>query len=676
MKKFDSDDILTLNQQKFSKNLHNLLLNNSNAVYTYNFASKKYSYFSSNIEILIGYTRDELNEIGFSSIVERTIKTNKDIHNLSDHSGNLIEEHYGKYLVKTKNGQLKWLEDISFAFKNGNSGNYDYSVGVLRDITEFNNLVYKLYDEKVYLDSVLELTEIIFVLLDKNDDISFVNSKGLEILGYEYKDLIGKSILSLIPGNKRKRDLFGPLQFFNEYKTFETSITTKYGEEKIISWQFKEEFDKNGTLEFKVCSGRDITFVKKQERINKEILGILEASNTNGKLNELYQYIHSSVSRLMPANNFYIALYDKDEDMITFPYLVDQFEDYAPPKKYGRGLTEYVLRKGKPILVNREKDIELIKKKEVELIGTPSAIWLGVPLKIQSNTIGVVAVQDYENEYTYTEKEKNILEVISYTISRAIERKRVEEEKNILIEQLSESNKSKDKLFSLVSHDLRSPFNSLLGFSKILTTEFDSLTHEEMKEYLNIIYETSKNLFSMTNNLLHYSRFQLGNVEYKPSCLDLNSLIEKNVKVLKINALRKKLNVTQDLAEGVKIYADEEMMSSAVQNLLSNAIKFTNKGGEIAISSKVVEDENGHQLVKLKIKDSGIGISNEILYKVFVEQLQSTPGTDKEFGTGLGLLLVNESVRKNNGTIEVESELGKGTAFIITMPVYQETYQL
>jgi PAS domain S-box-containing protein len=672
MKKFDSDDILSLKQYEFSKNLHNLLISNNKSVYKYDFSRKCYTYFSSNLVNLLGYTCDEMNAVGFTNIIEKVIMSGEGIHNISDKSCNLIEEHYNNYLVKTKNGLLKWIEDISFAFRNENNS-YDFSIGMLRDITEFNNLISKLYDEKVYMDSVLELTEIIFVLLNKDDDIIFINSKGLEILGYEYNDLIGKNILSIIPGNNRKIDLFGPARFFNESKSFETSIATRYGEEKVISWQFKEELGDNGSVEFKVCSGRDITFVKKQERINKEILGILEASNTQGNLKELYEYIHSSVSRLMPADNFYIALYNKEDGMITFPYLVDQFDNYAPPQKFGKGLTEYVLRKGIPVLLNREKGDELINKKEVDLVGTPSAIWLGAPLKIQNNIIGVLAVQDYASEHTYTEKEKNILEVISYTISRAIERKRVEEEKNILIDKLSESNKSKDKLFSLVSHDLRSPFNSLLGFSKILTTEFDSLTQEEMKEYLNIIYETSKNLFAMTNNLLHYSRFQLGNVEYKPSRLSLNSLVEKNVKVLRINILRKKLNTMYNLSSDINIYADEEMINSAIQNLISNAIKFSNRGGEIVISSKVIEDGIHRKFVRLSIKDSGAGMSKDMLSKIFVEHLQSTPGTEKEYGTGLGLLLVHESIRKNNGSIEVESELGKGTTFTITLPICEES---
>ncbi len=669
MLKFAPNDVLSISDNDMSKNLHNLLGNNKNAFYKYVFSTHTYTYFSDNLIEITGYTREELNEIGFPKIIEKVVKSDEDVHELHNGDFHAIEEHYGKYLLKTKNNNLKWVEDISFAFRNDNN-QYDYSIGMLRDITQFNNLISKLYDEKVYFDSVLELTGIIYVLLDKHNEIKFINDKGAQILGYKIEELLGKNILNLIP--KNNRGLFSKAQFFNENKSFEASIITNFGEEKIISWQFKEELSRDGSVEFKVCSGQDITFNKKQERIHKVISGILDASNTEVNLKQLYKFIHESVSKLMPAENFYISLFDKEKDLITFPYFVDQIDKSAPPKKRGKGLTEYVLRMGKPALINRESDEELLSKKEVELIGTPTAIWLGVPLKIQNNTIGVVVVQDYENPLTYTENERDILEVVSYSISRAIERKRVDEEKTVLIQKLKESNKSKDELFSLVSHDLRSPFNSLLGFSEILTSEFDTLTQEEMKEYLNIIYETSKNLYGMTTNLLQYSRFQLGTIEYNPRNVDFNGLIQNNINIFKGHLLRKKLSLTLELFSQIKVFADEDMINSVIQNLLSNSIKFTDKEGEIIISSSIINNEEEISKLEVRVKDNGIGMDKLTLEKIFNEHVRSNPGTDKEFGSGLGLLLVKQAVEKNKGSIKVESELGKGTTFIFTLPLAKE----
>jgi signal transduction histidine kinase len=370
----------------------------------------------------------------------------------------------------------------------------------------------------------------------------------------------------------------------------------------------------------------------------------------------------------MPAENFYIALYNKETNFITFPYFIDKYEEEAPPQPFGKGLTEYVLKTGKPFLVDKKKDDELVAKGEAEIVGTQSAIWLGVPLKIQGNTIGVMAVQDYEEKSTYTEKEKEILEAISYPISMAIERKRVEQEREKLIEELKELNLSKDNLFSLISHDLRSPFNSLLGFSEILTTEYDTLTSEEIKEYLKVIYESSKNLYGMTNNLLQFSRFQMGRIEFNPEKLNLEKLINKNVDILMGNIIKKQLSVITNVDADTFVLADEDMLNSIIQNLISNTIKFTNKGGDIKISAKVFPAQEGTENVEIRIEDTGIGISEKNLDKILHNQMFSTPGTEREYGTGLGLLIVKEFMEKNGGKIKIESKLHRGTVFICYLP--------
>ncbi len=463
--------------------------------------------------------------------------------------------------------------------------------------------------------------------------------------------------------NSSFKNWIDPLEFY------ENPVLTKSGEERIISWRNSVIKDEKGHINYFISSGEDITFGKKQEKIQHLISQILEYTNSESNLDELFKFIHVSVKKLMPAENFYIALYDKESNLIHFPYFIDEIENEAPPKRFGRGLTEYILRTGESLLCDKEKDNELVESGETEIMGAQSAIWLGVPLKIQESTIGVIAVQDYSNEKTYGEREKEILEVISYPISRAIERKRVQQERDELIEKLKELVASKDKLFSLISHDLRSPFNSLLGFSEILTTEYDSLTDEEIKEYLNVIYEASKNLYGMTTNLLQYSRFQMGRFDFKPVKLNLKKVINNNIKLLKGNILKKQLNVLTDLDVSPQIFADEDMINSAIQNLLSNAIKFTNRGGDIKISLEIINFFDKPTQVEIKIEDSGVGISKEDLEKISKNQMFSTSGTDREYGTGLGLLLVKEFIEKNRGSMKISSKLNQGTTILFRLPI-------
>ena len=239
-------------------------------------------------------------------------------------------------------------------------------------------------------------------------------------------------------------------------------------------------------------------------------------------------------------------------------------------------------------------------------------------------------------------------------------------EKDKKISELISLNDSKDKLISQISHDLRSPFNSLLGFSEILTTEYDTLTKQEILEYLQAIHEASNNLFGMTTNLLHFSRFQMGRMEFKPGNLKLLKIINKCLSLLKGNAIKKQINISLNVDKDIEVFADEDMLISIIQNLVSNAVKFTQQAGTVSISVKLCD---GNKFAEISVRDSGIGISSENLKKIFEEKFYSTPGTDKEFGTGLGLILIKEFIEKHSGKLKVESAPGKGSTFRFNLPV-------
>jgi PAS domain S-box-containing protein len=533
-----------------------------------------------------------------------------------------------------------------------------------------NNKTNMLIDDGTRLEAILKLSDVIFLMLDKDWNIMFLNERGHEILGV--KDVVGKNCENLLRGQIKDESILSFKKFLDfesgENEKCEIVYVNSSGDNCILSWQKSFLRDERGKVVSMVATGQNITERKKEENIQKVISQILQAASTERNLSELFKFIHDSVSMLMSVENFYIALHDKENNMITFPYFIDKYDTDDSPKSFGNGLTEYVIRKGKAELISREMDEELAAKGETELVGTQSEIWLGVPLKIKGNTIGVLAVQDYEDQNTYNEKHKEILEAISHPISMAIERKRVELEREKLIEKLSELNESKDKLFSLISHDLRGPFNSLLGFSEILTSEYDSLTDDEIKQYLSVIYESSQNLYGMTNNLLQYSRFQMGRIEFKAEKLNLEKIINNNTKLLKGNVVKKGISFIIKIEPDIQVIADEDMLNSVLQNLLSNAIKFTNKGGDVIISAKKIISPGNITEVELKVEDTGIGISDANMRRIQKGETFSTLGTDREYGTGLGIVLVKEFIEKNGGRLKIESELNKGTRFICYFP--------
>ena len=531
----------------------------------------------------------------------------------------------------------------------------------------------KMFESDSVLYQILDYTDSIILVIDRKKNVRYINKKGCEILGCSQKEIVGKNwIDNFIPSEiKNKIDEY-MLNTFNEDKTseeyFENFVLSKNNEKLLIGWKNFQIKDKEDSVVFVGSIGQDLTDHKHKETIDQVVLKILKAADSPIDISDFYKFIHQSIGELMPVNNFYVALYDKSEELIHLPYYIDEADPEAESFKPGKGLTEYVMRTGKSILLDKKADEELVRIGEVELIGIPASIWLGVPLKIQDKVIGALVVQDYHDENIYSEKDRKILEVISYAISRVIERKLMESEKNVLIEKLKSLNASKDRLFSLISHDLRSPFNSLLGFSEILATEYETLTKEEIQEYLHVIYDSSKNLFNMTNNLLHFSRFQMGRLDYKPERLQLQNVINKCMNMLKGNLMKKNIALSIMLDKSTDIFADEDMMVSIFQNILSNAIKFTPQEGNIRLKAARINAHAGLSRTQITITDSGVGMNEETLEKVFKDTMESTPGTDREFGTGLGLLLVKEFVERNGGTISVKSRENEGTTFTLLLP--------
>lgn len=409
---------------------------------------------------------------------------------------------------------------------------------------------------------------------------------------------------------------------------------------------------------------RNITNRKKAERLQNAIYRISESTYTASDMSALYKKIHNIISELIPVKNIYIALYDEGSKLLTFPYFVDEYDPPQPPKKLSKGLTEFVLRTGEACLINEKKDMELRARGEVDLIGAPSKIWLGVPLKISGKSIGVIVVQDYDDDNAYGEDEKQLLIFVSEQIAQVIERKQNAVKLKKYAEELREANKTKDKFFSIIAHDLKSPFQGLIGYSKILTTEYATITEEERIFFINSIDEISKNAFSLLEDLLTWSRLQTNKMEIKIEKFNLNECLSQTISLLKQTALNKGIMINNFIDNKIYVNADKNMVCTIARNIISNATKFTNKGGEITVSSNLVEN-----FVELSIKDTGVGIEKKNLDKLFViDKTFRTKGTANEEGTGLGLLLCKEMIEKQGVKIWAESEPGKGSNFVFTIP--------
>ena len=245
----------------------------------------------------------------------------------------------------------------------------------------------------------------------------------------------------------------------------------------------------------------------------------------------------------------------------------------------------------------------------------------------------------------------------------------IQKQKNeleVLNRELCEANAAKGKFYSIIAHDLRDPLQYFLFASNILEREYeDGQPGEELiREYVEKIFKTARNMSVLLENLLQWSRSQSGEIECRPNQIDLYTLAKENIEYFIENARKKKIDLLLGAQDKILVYADENMINSVIRNLVSNAIKFTKPGGTV----KVSWEEEGDFIVT-SVLDTGIGIPEERLTKLFrIGEDHITHGTAQEKGTGLGLILCQEFVEKNSGTIRVKSEWGKGSVFEFTLP--------
>lgn len=240
------------------------------------------------------------------------------------------------------------------------------------------------------------------------------------------------------------------------------------------------------------------------------------------------------------------------------------------------------------------------------------------------------------------------------------------EELNETEKKLIELNNSKDKFFSIVAHDLKNPFHGFMRLTEVMLADFDELSKEEIKSYLQEIHSSAEKLYKLLENLLTWSRVQIGKIPYEPDEIKLSDVFNSVILLFRENAKSKKIKVHNNIQSDVRVFADKNMLDAVVRNLLSNAIKFTNIEGNINIYTKNVDDGKTLQIV---IEDDGIGMSKEELSKIFRLDYQLIRnGTANEKGTGLGLILCKELVEKNFGKLELESQEGLGTKSIIYLP--------
>ncbi|MHC1707739.1 MAG: ATP-binding protein [Bacteroidales bacterium] len=546
------------------------------------------------------------------------------------------------------------------------SGDFDYShvIWGVVDISVQKESEEEVRKSEERLRTILKAIPDLIYLFDRDgyyldyytSDPSKLKAIPLGLLGHHIRDIFPAEVV------ERILEAFRQSLETKEIQLLEYELTTAgvkaYYEFRIVP---------AGPDEI-IALTTDITERKKAEKVRNATYRISELAITTNSLDELYSAIHRIIGELMPANNIYFALYDPDINGLNFPYFVDEHDHTPAPRRLKKGLTEYILRTGRPMLTNPAIINQLVSKGEIEIMGTLTYDWLGVPLKTKDRIIGVLVVQSYKEDIRYTESDKDMLIFVSEQVAMAIDRRIREEELKKAKVTAEESSKLKSTLLANLSHEFRTPMNGILNYARLLK---ETLAGDPKAEMAETIYSSGDRLLSTLDSIMNLAQIEASNIKMEISKVDIGHSIHNTVLHFETEAQEKGLNFEYKFDDEVLAYCDVTLINQITKYLLDNAIKFTQKG-KIGVYVRSVL-LGGKHWAELEVKDTGIGISKQDLEVIFHEFRQVSSGYGRSHeGSGLGLTLCKKMAELMNGRIIVDSSAGQGSSFYLRLPQAME----
>ncbi|PKL82885.1 MAG: hypothetical protein CVV24_07770 [Ignavibacteriae bacterium HGW-Ignavibacteriae-3] len=513
----------------------------------------------------------------------------------------------------------------------------------LSSIKPAGNEEESLVRRKLFLHTLNSISECISIT-DLNDTLIYVNKSFESVYGYDLEELIGEHV-SILRSQKNDPEILKEIlpKTFKEGWRGRIWNKKKNGEDFLIELYTTIVHDESGSPIALVGVARDLT-----EQIKYEV----ELKEARDKYSHLFHEIKAAIyestpdgklTDLNPAGMELLGIKSKDQ----FPQ-IDIARDFYLNPEDRIAIHNEVEKNG--FVKDYELNLKTLSNNVLTVRETSTAV--------KNNSGKVVAYRGILRDITESKKNedklKQLVERLEF-VNKQLSKSEVE---------LKNTNATKDKFFSIIAHDLRSPFSSLLSFSEFLIEDIETLDKTETKLFAEKIHEAARNVFSLLENLLQWSKIQSGKIPYSPISFNAAFKINQVITLLSNNAKSKNIKIVNEILNNTIVFADEDMMFSVVQNLLSNAIKFTRQGGIIIFKSAILENE-----IEISISDNGVGIKEADLQKLFrLDAHHTTYGTNDEKGSGLGLLLCQEMIERNRGKIRVSSILNEGTTFTFSLP--------
>lgn len=613
---------------------------------------------------IINHVAEDLTEWNYDEAYGREIN---DIFKIKDKDNPII--------ITLRYLSIAGLSNITLIGKNGKETQIDFSsapikdengeisgiVLVFRDITDKIKSKELIEKQRVFLRQIIDTDPNFISVKDIEGKFELTNKAVAEALGTNTEEILGKRDIDFFDSEtisyqrKIERQVINSLE---EIYLPEDKLIDADGKVHLLQ-TFKRAIDsQDGDRKLVLSIASDITELKKTENAlresEKRIKTLLKAIpdivlryQKDGKVLDFH--VHDSEALFQNADILGEEIYN-----IFEKELADKISIFS----------EKAISTGQIQIFEHNIFIDgRVNYKEIRIGSLPS----NQPESFRDECI--IIIRDI------TEQKTAQAEMLKY-LSEVNESKNILEQKTIelagLNQKLNESeqelkalNASKDKFFSIIAHDLRSPFTSLLGLTDYLASEYRNISTDELKEISSNLLKSAKTTYNLLENLLQWAKIRTGRIKFNPESFNIKTVTYQMIDLYKGNALNKNISFETEIYKEIIVFADLNMVETIFRNLISNSIKFTKEKGKIVITVKEKD-----KFAEINIKDNGIGISSETIGKLFqIDQNVSTLGTQNEEGSGFGLILCKEFAEINKGEIFVKSEIGKGSVFSFTLPL-------
>jgi signal transduction histidine kinase len=346
---------------------------------------------------------------------------------------------------------------------------------------------------------------------------------------------------------------------------------------------------------------------------------------------------------------------------MSLPFFADEKDKFYEIPTKGT-ISGYVIKNNKSVLL-KENDLKLLEEaNEIELVGTPCKVWMGVPLKVEDNIIGIMCLQDYNNEDKFSQDDLYVLDFIANQIAIAIQRRMMLDNLVAARQRAEEAAQAKQIFMSTMSHEIRTPLNEVIGITNLL---LQGNPREDQMDYIKTLRFSGNHLLTLVNDVLDYNKMESGKIVFEQIQFNLNDFLDELMRSYSFRSKAK--NLTFEInREGIlpdEVIGDQIRLNQILSNLLSNALKFTSQGG-ITVTIRELERKDKKSKMEFSVKDTGIGIPLEKHAEIFESFTQASADTARKYGgSGLGLAICKKLIELQGGRIILESESGRGSTF-------------